>query len=181
MRRVMRHPSSAQHTAGDRRTHRLIAAAAAAVVLAGTLTVARATQASAKAAGARGPVAATAAREVNLREKGQLHLVSHRNEVLQEQGGGSGTLKGHITVQLTLAFPQASVKFTAYTPGGTIVGTGEGATYASGSVAHFNGTATITGGTGKYAHASAHGIKLKGTLVKKTYAFTVEVEGKMRY
>jgi hypothetical protein len=127
-----------------------------------------------------GPVA-VAARELNLREAGRLHLVSHHNEVLLEEGSGSGTLNGHITVHLTLAYTQATVSFTAYTSGGTIVGTGEGNTYAEGHLARFKGTASITGGSGKYAHASAHGIKLRGTLVKKTYAFSVEVEGKMRY
>jgi hypothetical protein len=127
------------------------------------------------------PTAVSAARELNLHETGRLHLVSHHNEVLVEQGSGSGTLNGHITVRLTLAYTQAAVSFTAYTSGGTIVGTGEGSTYAEGHVAHFKGTATITGGTGKYAHASAHNIKLRGTLVKKTYTFSVEVEGKMRY
>ncbi len=173
----MKHLTDVQHAAHRRPTHRLLVSLVAAVVLVGIL-IAGATQAGAKS---RGPIATAATHEVNLSEKGQLHLVSHHNEVLQEQGGGTGTLNGHITVQLTLAYTQASVKFTAYTSGGTIVGSGEGSTYAAGPVAHFKGTANITGGTGKYAHATAHGIKLKGTLVKKTYSFTVEVEGKMRY
>ncbi len=173
----MKHATNAPHAAHRHRTHRLLASLTAAVVLVGIL-IAGATQA---VANRRGPVASAASHEVLLREKGQLHLVSHHNEVLQEQGNGTGTLNGHITVQLTLAYTQASVKFTAYTSRGTIVGTGEGSTYAAGPLAHFKGTANITGGTGKYAHASAHGIKLKGTLVKKTYSFTVEVEGKMRY
>ncbi len=177
----MKHPTNAQHAAGDRRAHKLIVSAAVAVVV-GILIAGGVAQASSKTAGGRGgPIATAATREVNLREKGQLHLVSHHNEMLQEQGNGTGTLNGHITVQLNLAYTQASVKFTAYTSGGTITGTGEGNTYAAGHLAHFNGTATITGGTGKYAHASAHGVKLRGTLVKRTYSFTVEVEGKMRY
>lgn len=174
----MEYPTNAQHVAHRRRTHRLLASLVAAVVLVGILVIGVAAQASAKG---RGPIAAAAAHEVTLHEKGQLHLISHHNEVLQEQGSGTGTLSGHITVQLTLAYTQASLKFTAYTSGGTIVGTGEGSTYAAGPVAHFTGTANITGGSGKYAHASGNGIKLKGTLVKRTYSFTVEVEGKMRY
>jgi hypothetical protein len=166
---------NAEQAAHRRRTQKMLASVVAATVLVGIFIGA------AQAGTGHAPVAVAAAHEVTLREKGSLHLVSHHSEVLQEQGSGTGTLNGRITVQLTLAYTHASVKFTAYTSGGTIVGSGEGTTFAAGPVAHFNGTANVTGGTGKYAHASAHAIKLKGTLVKKTYSLTVEVEGKMRY
>jgi hypothetical protein len=123
---------------------------------------------------------ATSARTLNLVETGSLHLVSHHREVLTEKGSGSGTLSGSIMVRLTLSYSEAAVSYTAYPPGGTIVGHGEGSIYAQGHTARFNGTASITGGTGKYAHASGN-VKLTGTLQRKTYAFTVRVEGKMRY
>jgi hypothetical protein len=169
--------SFSRHRARQRpSSRRIVTSLLAVTALLGTAGAAQ----SLGAKGHRSPIA-VAAREVNLHETGSLHLVSHHNEVLVEQGSGSGTFSGHITVRLTLAYTQASVRFTAYTSGGTIVGTGEGSTFAEGHVAHFKGTASITGGTGKYAHASARGIKLSGTLVKKTYAFSVDVEGKMRY
>jgi hypothetical protein len=99
-----------------------------------------------------------------------------------ETGHGTGTLSGSITVKMTLAFSQAAISFTAYpSTGGTVVGHGEGKLYAGGHVADFTGSATITGGTGKYAHASGKNIRLEGTLQRKTFALYVNVEGKMRY
>lgn len=125
---------------------------------------------------------AVAARELMLRESGNLHLVSHHHEQIVETGHGTGTLSGSITVNMTLAFSHASVSFTAYpSVGGTVVGRGEGTIYAGGKNAHFTGSATITGGTGKYAHASGRGIHLEGTLQRHTFALYVKVEGKMRY
>src|ERR1700684_1586008 len=111
----MKRPRTAQH-AGCRRS--LIVSTIAGVALLGLLAVGGAAQASGHALSAGGrshnPIA-VAARELNLHETGQLHLVSHHDEVLLEEGSGSGTLNGHITVRLTLAYTQASVTFTAYT------------------------------------------------------------------
>ncbi len=125
---------------------------------------------------------AVAAGELAINESGNLHLVSHHHEQIVEQGHGTGTLSGSITVKMTLTTTQASVSFTAYpSTGGTVVGHGEGSIYAGGHTASFTGNATITGGTGKYAHASGKNIHLKGTLQRKTFALYVQVEGKIRY
>jgi hypothetical protein len=127
------------------------------------------------------PIAA-AARELTLRETGNLHIVSHKHEQIVETGHGTGTLSGSITVKMTLAFSRASVTFTAYpSNGGTVVGYGEGTIYAGGQNAHFTGNATISGGSGRYAHASGRNIRLEGTLQRHTFALYVKVEGKMRY
>lgn len=125
---------------------------------------------------------AVAARELTLYESGNLHLVSHNHEQIVETGHGTGTLSGSITVRMTLAFSHASISFTAYpSHGGTVVGHGEGTIYAGGKNAHFTGSATITGGSGKYAHASGQNIHLEGTLQRHTFALYVKVKGKMRY
>ena len=117
-----------------------------------------------------------------LRETGNLHLVSHHHEQIVETGRGTGTLSGSITVKLTLAFSHASATFTAYpSNGGTVVGDGEGTIYAGGNNAHFTGSATITGGSGRYAHASGRNIRLEGTLQRHTFALYMKVEGKIRY
>jgi len=131
---------------------------------------------------ARPTPTAVAARELTLQESGSLHLVSHHHEQLVEVGHGAGTLSGNITVRMTLTTTQATISFTAYpSTGGTVVGRGEGSIYAGGHTANFSGTATITGGTGKYAHASGRGVHLEGTLQRHTFALYVKVEGKMRY
>lgn len=137
---------------------------------------------SARISRTRSAPVAVAAREMTLHETGNLHLVSHHHTQLVEEGHGTGTLSGSIIVKITLAFSQASITFTAYpSTGGTVIGRGEGKLYAGGRKANFSGTATITGGTGRYAHASGHNIHLAGTLQRKTFALYVRVEGKMRY
>jgi hypothetical protein len=131
---------------------------------------------------ARSTPTAVAAREMTLHESGNLHLVSHHHEQLVEVGHGAGTLSGNITIKMTLTTTQATISFTAYpSTGGTVLGHGEGSIYAGGHTANFSGNATITGGTGKYAHASGRGIHLEGTLQRHTFALYVKVEGKMRY
>lgn len=128
-----------------------------------------------------GPIA-VAARELMLHETGKLHLVSHHREQIVEAGHGTGTLSGSITVKMTLVFSHANVTFTAYpSNGGTVVGYGEGTIYAGGKTARFTGRATISGGSGRYAHASGRNIHLEGTLQRHTFALYVKVEGKMRY
>ena len=124
---------------------------------------------------------AVAARELAVSESANLHLISHHHEVITEEGHGSGTLAGKVAIRLTLGFTQATVTFTTYPPGGTVAGRGEGSSYVQGNTAHFTGTASVTGGTGKYAHASGSGIRITGTLQRKTFAFAVHLEGKLRY
>jgi len=121
------------------------------------------------------------ARELSVHETAHCHLVSHHREMLLEEGYGSGTLSGKLVLHLTLAYTQGAVTFTAYPPGGTIVGRGEGSSYAKGNTAYFTGTASISGGTGRYAHASASNVEIRGTLQRKTFAFFVEVNAKLRY
>jgi hypothetical protein len=121
------------------------------------------------------------ARELSVHEVAHCHLVSHHREMLLEEGYGSGTLSGKLVMHITLAYTQGSVIFTAYPPGGTITGRGEGSSYARGNTAYFTGTASITSGTGRYAHASARGVKIRGTLQRKTFAFFVEVNARLRY
>ena len=114
-------------------------------------------------------------------EKAHLHLVSHHNGIIVEEGHGSGTLNGKLVIHLTLAYTQGKVTFTAYPPGGTVIGRGEGSSEVNGSTAYFTGTASVTGGTGKYAHASARNVPLRGTLQRQTFAFFVEFTATLRY
>lgn len=124
---------------------------------------------------------AVEARVLSVHETAHCHLVSHHREMLLEEGYGSGVLSGKLVIHLTLAYTQGSVIFTAYPPGGTIVGRGEGSSYAKGNTAYFTGTASINYGTGRYAHASASNVKIRGTLQRKTFAFFVEVNAKLYY
>jgi hypothetical protein len=131
--------------------------------------------------GASGAPIAKEARVLTVHETAHLHRVSHHNEVIVEEGHGSGTLNGKLVIHLTLAYTQGTVTFTAYPPGGTVIGRGEGSSYVNGSTAYFTGKASVTGGTGKYAHASAINVPLRGTLQRQTFAFFVEFTAKLHY
>lgn len=125
--------------------------------------------------------APAAATELTVHETAHLHMVSHSHLSIVEEGNGSGTLSGRLTLHLMLSLTGGSVTFTAYPPGGTISGRGEGTSYAKGNTAYFTGTASITGGTGKYSHASAHNVQLHGSLQRHTFAFFVELSARLRY
>jgi hypothetical protein len=184
------HPGQARKSTGTRdlahaNLYRKRALTLATLLLAGIstagLSVARATSTLTRASRGSHTPTAVAARELTVRETANLHLVSHHRETIVEEGRGTGTLNGNLVVHLTLAYTQASVTFTAYPPGGTISGRGEGSTNGEGNTAHFTGTATIIGGTGKYAHASASDVRIQGTLQRRTFAFFIRVTAKLRY
>jgi hypothetical protein len=48
-------------------------------------------------------------------------------------------------------------------------------------VVHYNGTATITGGTGKYADASGRNLGYSGKGASDASTATARLTGKMRY
>jgi hypothetical protein len=125
--------------------------------------------------------APAAATEMTVHETAHLHMLSHSHLSIIEEGYGSGTLSGRLTLHLMLSLTGGSVTFTAYPPGGTVSGRGEGTTYAKGNTAYFTGTASITSGTGKYKHASAHDVQLRGSLQRHTFAFFVELTARLRY
>jgi hypothetical protein len=129
---------------------------------------------------AGGPVA-VAAHTIAVSDTTHMHMITHQHEVITEEGHATGNLSGNLAIRLTLAYTQASVTFVAHPSGGTIVGRGEGAYYVQGNTAHFVGTASITGGTGKYAHVSGNGIHIAGTLQRTTFAFLVQFAGTIRY
>lgn len=125
--------------------------------------------------------APAAATELSVHETAHCHMLSHSHLSIVEEGYGSGTLSGKLVIHLMLSLTGGSVTFTAYPPGGTVSGHGEGTSYAKGNTAYFTGTASITSGTGRYAHASAHDVQLRGTLQRHSFAFFVELSARLRY
>lgn len=120
---------------------------------------------------------------VAIAETGHLQLSSRRgNQVINEQGQAAGTPGGSLSISLTVAFTQARITFTSDLKGGSISGQGRASYYTVGSTSHFEGTLSITHGTGRYAHASASNVKIKGTLRRShNYALEVLVDGSMHY
>jgi hypothetical protein len=96
---------------------------------------------------------------------------------LFEQGKAQGTLPGSMRAYLSLGPPFAG-SFTIETNVGTINGHGTATPHGGGLYESFAGTLTVTGGTGRYAHAHGHA-KLYGTFNRRTYALIVQTNGSL--
>lgn len=133
-------------------------------------------------------LAASVSDAVAVRETARLHLVSHRGStLLNETGKGSGSFRCPIMASLntaadmSTAYTKATLIFTiACGSNNTISGRGTTSYYASGSVAHFSGDLSVTGGTGRYTHVSGSDFKVSGVIQRSSYALTFSVNGTMR-
>jgi hypothetical protein len=121
-----------------------------------------------------------AAHVLNANERANLHLVHASGSTLYEEGQASGSLAGSVRAQL-----HAGATLT----GTLVVNTRDGEVKAHGDAQpdggrypweSFKGTATIAGGTGRYAHAHGRGTFF-GAFNRRTYAVTVQTRGRLYF
>jgi hypothetical protein len=122
---------------------------------------------------------AYAAHLLNATDTAHLRYVSSSGSLLFDEGKATGTLPGNMRVHLDLGTTFTGT-FTIYTSGGTIKGHGSAAPHGSGTYESFSGTLTVTGGSGRYAHAHGHG-GLYGTFDRDNYALVVKTTGSLTY
>jgi hypothetical protein len=80
-----------------------------------------------------------------------------------QKGAARGTFPGTITLDAQLGNKGVVAKFTAQLPGGSVSGTALATLQIVGrKLDPISGTAQITGGTGRFAHARATGLKVSG-------------------
>lgn len=152
-----------------------------ATLLAGTL-LAGTLGPVAQAAGthsASGRKAVIAARTLNATDSAHLHYVSGSGSELFEEGAASGSLPGKMQLHGEVG-PTLSASFTVFLRGGTISGRGTAKAHGAGRYESFAGSLTVTGGTGRYAHAHGHG-GLYGVFDRRSYALTVQTTGRFLY
>lgn len=136
--------------------------------------------AGAGAALALAAAGAQAARSVNVNDTGRLHLRHASGSVLYEEGPTSGTLPGSAKVRLNVG-ETVTASFTIYPrSGGAIEGRGSATLHSSGRYSSFGGSLSVTGGTGRYAHARGAG-SLYGTIERRTDQVTVQTIGTLHY
>ncbi len=124
--------------------------------------------------------AALAARTFSLDEAGSLHATSKHGFTLNEQGSASGTIRGTIYVHLTIVSTRrVTAEVNIYPRGGSISGVGTASYERGTTLATFSGSASITHGTGSYAHAHGSGLSFSGTIARSTDAVTVHVSGRV--
>jgi hypothetical protein len=121
---------------------------------------------------------AKAAGTQSLSISGTLRITKAAGFVVEASGPVTGTLHGTLSARfLLLGTSRIKVTFTGYPKGGSISGGGTGTYHIAGPVATFRGVATLTGGSGTYAHASGSGIQATGTLNRAKKVATVRVTG----
>lgn len=80
-----------------------------------------------------------------------------------QTGAATGTFAGTITLDAQLGSKGIVAKFTAQLPGGSVTGAALAQLNIAGQkLDPVAGTAQITGGTGRFAHAHATGLKVSG-------------------
>src|SRR5581483_2492987 len=122
---------------------------------------------------------ARAARTVNVRDEGHLHLIRESGSLLVEEGTVSGTLPGRVKVSFNVG-ATITARFTIYTHGGSISGHGSGALHSTNTYSTFGGSLAVTSGSGHYARAHGTG-GLYGAINRRTYALTVQTVGRLSY
>jgi len=122
---------------------------------------------------------AHAAHVLKATDTAHLHYVSSSGSLLLDEGKATGTLPGSMRAHLDLGTTFTGT-FTIYASGGSIQGRGSATPHGSGTYESFAGTLTVTGGTGRYAHAHGHG-GLYGTFDRDTYALVIKTTGSLTY
>jgi len=137
------------------------------------------------AAAARAPSVipqARDARTVSVNDNGELKRTHASGDIIDEAGKISGTLPGTATVRLNVGPETITASFTIEVHGGgSIVGTGRAKIGSDNRYTSFAGTLSVTGGTGRYAHARGEG-KLYGAIERVSDKLTVQTrKGTLHY
>jgi hypothetical protein len=130
---------------------------------------------------ARGGPVAAAARVMSLNLTTTLHVVGRPGHVAYAKGTVSGTFSGTTSVRYTaVGSTEGEATFSIYpSSGGSLLGRSVTHGHAAGPIAYFSGTATITGGTGRWAHAHGTGLSFSGTLNRQNYHSMSVTRGKL--
>lgn len=108
-----------------------------------------------------------------------LHYVSSTVNVFYETGHASGTLAGWMRVHMRLG-SRFTGSYVILTRGGSIRGHGSAIPHGSGTYESFAGTITVTGGTGRFAHA--HGdARVYGTFDRINNQLKLHTTGTLYY
>jgi hypothetical protein len=154
---------------------RLGAAMTAAVVSCGVMAVA------VSLACGVAPAAVARAREASrfsLNETGNLHMTSKHEFTLNERGAASGTITGVIYVHLTVvSTSRVTAEVNIYPHAGSITGYGTASYHRGSETATFSGLASVSRGTGEYAHAHGSALSFSGTIARSDDAITVHMSG----
>lgn len=125
---------------------------------------------------------AVAARTLHMNLTANLHLVGRPARVLNEQGSISGTLSGSVSSRIVaISSTHSESTFTFYPGGGSMSGQASTHGRVVGANIYFTGTATITKGTGRWAHVSGSGLQYSGVVNRQNLRAIGHMIGSIRY
>ncbi len=130
----------------------------------------------------RGAGAARSARVLSVRDEGHLHYVHSYGEEIIDEGRASGTLPGSVRVHFTYdGEPTVGAKFEISGSGWSVRGHGSGRlSNPNSTTPSFRGSLTLSGGSGRYAHAHGSG-EMFGVYNRRSYALAVKTIGSLDY
>ena len=133
----------------------------------------------APAAAAQAGPSATAAGSLASNVSSNLRLVGHPGHVLNERGTFSGSQSGTIEVRFTsVTSTSGEASFTAYSSrGGSVSGRTKTRGRVVGATVYFTGVMTITGGTGRWSHASGRNLQFSGSVDRRSFRATTRMQG----
>lgn len=133
---------------------------------------------NAQSSGASGPTAKASKVKI-LNEALYLEITQIKGNVIYASGKSTGGFNANVTLHLTLQNASRSVaQIYARNSQGTITGNGAAAYHASGALSSFSGKEATLRGTGKYSHVKSLGIKMTGTMNRRTLKITINLKGK---
>ena len=135
----------------------------------------------APSAPAHGP-SARAARSLAFNVTSNLRLVGHPGHVLNEKGTFSGSQSGTIAIRFTsVTSTSGGATFAAYSSAGAISGQTTTKGHVVGAKVYFTGVMSVTGGSGRYAHAYGRNLRFSGVVDRRTFHATTHMQGSISY
>jgi hypothetical protein len=122
---------------------------------------------------------AQAAGSLSFNVTSNLHLIGKPGHILNEQGTFSGSQSGTIAIRFTsVTSTSGEASFTAYSSkGGSVSGRTATKGHVVGANVYFTGLMTITGGTGRWSHASGRNLKFSGSVDRRDFRATTQMQG----
>ncbi|HEV3072096.1 MAG TPA: hypothetical protein VGY76_11815 [Solirubrobacteraceae bacterium] len=130
---------------------------------------------------AHGP-SAHAASTLAFNVNSNLHLIGRPGHVLNEKGTFSGSQSGTIAIRFTsVTSTSGGATFAAYSSAGSISGQTTTKGHVVGAKVYFTGVMSVTGGSGRYAHAYGRNLQFSGVVDRRSFHATTHMQGSIRY
>jgi hypothetical protein len=111
-----------------------------------------------------------------------LRLIGRPGHVLNEKGTFSGSQSGTIAIRFTsVTSTSGGATFAAYSSGGAISGQTTTRGHVVGAKVYFTGVMSVTGGSGRYAHAHGRNLEFSGVVDRRTFHANTHMQGSISY